>query len=1109
MKRSGHIIIIIGLLLPFLAAACPAIATPAGFPPASNHATSTALASPLPGAARPLGDPATSTAEAPQKAPPVTEPGRSVFPLRPQDSNAVYFTPEKFNIRADGSMDVSDALQAAIREVKSRYNFGILFIPEGKYLITRTIYIPTAVRLIGYGKERPLFLLAKNAPGFQTADPTDKGHAKYMFWFVNSLSGPDQPIYDAGASTFYSALSNVNCRIGDGNPCAVALRAHFAQHSFISHVDIYTGSGKAGLYDVGNEMQDVRFFGGDYGIYTTKPSPGWAFMMVDTWFEGQRRAAIRTREAGLTIVRMSVRNTPAVIDIDSNYSEKLFMEDCRFDGITDAAIRISDENNAFNQVNLRNIVCRNTPVLVAYRLSGRQVKGAGPIYSVRRLTDGLQMKDWQADPDFATTLDLEPLVSLPPPVASDIPAFPAMDTWTNLRSLGAKGDGVTDDTRILQDAIDHYSVIYIPQGWYRISATLHLRPNTVLIGLNPIATQLRLADNAEAFGGFGGPVALLETPSGGANIVSGIGLATGTGNTRAVACKWMAGEKSYLGDVKFIGGHGNLSRPDRPAAPTGLAQNPATPGANPPASGASHASSRPAASDPGPASWDTQYWSLWITNGGGGTFKDIWTANTDALAGVYISRTATPGRIYALSVEHHVRNEIRFNRVANWKVYALQLEEESRESSECQPMELQDCNDMVFANLYMFRVIRVNRPYPWSIRKWGGNRIELLNVHNYSQTKFTTTAPLYDVDNNTEIRPWEFARLYIGDEPASAIPSASSAASGPSSPVASSSTSPAPSAASAPPVSSAAPSSPVASGTPAPGLAAPSIRQLATGFEFAQSLCSDSKGNIYFCESRQRRIYRWSPASGSLSLIADYPWEPLSLACDQKDNLLVVFKYVPQSGHLVNGRQETFTNPPDAAGTSFSGWGNSGFATWVYAIDPDNPDETIQLLPKVPMGSISPLYEALYPAHRWRDFHDFTTVSINRAQECFVAPDGRTIIPVVYDLARSTALAPAHPGRPLYTADEYDGRTVRLQVSPDGYLSDLTTFAERGEFASVTDTTGNVYIAAGQIYKYDVTGRQTELIKVPERPTGLTIGPKDPGTLYITGHHSLYAVTTR
>ncbi len=333
-----------------------------------------------------------------------------------------------------------------------------------------------------------------------------------------------------------------------------------------------------------------------------------------------------------------------------------------------------------------------------------------------------------------------------------------MDGWVNLRSLGAKGDDETDDTKILQDAIDRYPVIYIPQGWYRISATLHLRPATVLIGLNPIATQLRLADHADAFGGFGGPLPLLESPSGGVNIVSGIGLSTGTGNARAVACKWMAGAGSYLGDVKFIGGHGNLAVPTDTHTPSSArpAQSPATSGAPD-----NHASPRPADQT---ANWDSQYWSLWITNGGGGTFKDIWTANTDALAGVYISHTATPGRIYALSVEHHVRNEIRLNKVANWKIYALQLEEESRESSECQPMELQDCSDMVFANLYLFRVIRVNKPYPWSIRRWGGDRIELLNVHNYSQTKYTTTSTLYDVDANTEIRPWEFARMYIGDQ---------------------------------------------------------------------------------------------------------------------------------------------------------------------------------------------------------------------------------------------------------------------------------------------------------------------------------------------------------
>jgi sugar lactone lactonase YvrE len=507
----------------------------------------------------------------------------------------------------------------------------------------------------------------------------------------------------------------------------------------------------------------------------------------------------------------------------------------------------------------------------------------------------------------------------------------------------------------------------------------------------------------------------------------------------------------YLGDVKFIGGHGSLT-----PGPDFLGGNVQTAGAK--GAQTTGPSNTNQAADRGDRDWDTQYWSLWITNNGGGTFKDIWTANTYAAAGVYISHTSTPGHIYALSVEHHVRNEIRFNDVRHWKVYALQLEEESRESSECQPMELQDCHQMVFANLYMFRVIRVNRPYPWSIRRWGGDDLEFLNVHNYSQTPYTTTSTGYDVDAGTEIRPWEFARLNIG-----ASPGQSAETTGQAQPQS------------------------------APG------QTLFTGAEFLQSPCSDSKGNIYFCESRMRRIYRWSPATHRTTLIADYPWQPLAIACDKKDNLLVVFKYVPKPG-----TGETFSNPPDAAGTSFSGWGNSGFATWAYSINPDNPDETIRLLPTITMGSIKPGI-ALYPAHRWRDYHDFNSVSIARPQQCFLAPDSTTIIPIVYDLARSTSLAIAKPGQPLYTTDEYDKRTVRLQVDSQGFLSQLTYFAQRGEFATTTDDKDNVYIADGQVYVYDAAGTPISTLKTPERPTGITFGA-DPKILFITSHHSLFTM---
>ncbi len=967
----------------------------------------------------------------------VTE-SKSFYPEKLTDSEAVYFQPDKFQVKADGTTDVSQALQEAINEVKLRHNFGILFIPSGNYLISKTIYIPKAVRLIGYGHTRPEIILAKNSPGFQSPDSADKGQAKYMFWFTNSVVNPGERFSDAGAGTFYSGISNINLTIRDGNPFAVALRAHFAQHSFISHVDIHIGNGKAGLFDVGNEMEDTRFFGGTYGIYTTKPSPGWQFMMLDTYFEGQRKAAIRSQEAGLTIVRMQVKNCPEVVEINPNYHEELFMEDCRFENIRDAAVTVSLGDNASNQISLRNIDCNNVPLFLCYRTGGKPVQAPAPIYEVRNYLHGLQMDSLRADPVINTISNIVVLKAFPRPADSDIPELPSMDSWANLKSLGATGDGLTDDTRAIQNAIDRYPNIYVPQGWYRVSETIKLKPNTVLVGLTPIGTQFILAENTAAFGGFGPPVPLLESSHGGMNILSGIGLSTGADNPRAVACKWMAGSGSLMNDVKFIGGHGSMQRIWKQAS--------RQPENNYRGNGV----------DP---SWDTQYWSLWITDGGGGVFIDIWTASTYASAGVYISNTSTTGHMYALSVEHHVRNEIRFNNVSNWKVCALQLEEESREGTECQPMEMEGCHDMVFANLYMFRVIRIIRPYPYSIRNWGSFNVEFLNVHNYSQIKYTTSVPLYDVNSNTEVRPWEFNRLFIGAPVKVRRENA---------------------------------------------CGEDSIEKLATGFEFAEGLCSDSKGDIYFCDSRFRRIYKWSAATQSASLLADYHWEPLSLSCDKKDNLLVVSKYTPKPGYLINGKPEVFTNPPDAAGTSFSAWGNSGFATLVYSIDPSNPDETIQLLEKKKIKSIPTVYKALYPAHRWRDSHDFNTITIARTDECFVAPDGVTIIPIVYDLARAASLVQAFPGKPLYVSDEYEKRTVKLDAGENGFVSNLRYFAEKGEFSTATDAEGNVFIADGEIYEFSSEGKFLRKFKTPERPTTLVFDSGNKQNLYFTGANSLY-----
>ena len=228
----------------------------------------------------------------------------SVYTLRPDDSEAIYFTPENYGFKADGKTDVTAALQQAINDVKIKYNFGILYLPQGEYKISKTITIPSNVRVIGYGAKRPVIYLADNTPGYQT-------ERNYMIWFTGGLAREGQRPSDAGAGTFYSAISNVDIRIGKGNPQAVGIQSHFAQHSFLSHIDfIMADDALAGIWNLGNEVEDLHFYGGQYGIISGRPSPSWPVAVVDTYFEGQKKAAVLGKDLGASFIGMHVKNTP-------------------------------------------------------------------------------------------------------------------------------------------------------------------------------------------------------------------------------------------------------------------------------------------------------------------------------------------------------------------------------------------------------------------------------------------------------------------------------------------------------------------------------------------------------------------------------------------------------------------------------------------------------------------------------------------------------------------------------------------------------------------------------------------------------------------------------
>ncbi|RPJ86459.1 MAG: gluconolaconase [Acidobacteria bacterium] len=945
-------------------------------------------------------------------------PAQSYYTARLDDPKAIYLTPEQFPVRADGVNDDADGLQQAIDRVQETTRTGIVFVPEGKYRLGKTIYVWPGIRLIGYGAQRPVFILAENTPGFQ------EGSRKYMVFFAGGRPrASGEPVRDGNPGTFYSAMSNIDMEIRDGNPAAVAVRFHIAQHSYLAHMNFRIGSGKAALEDIGNEGEDLHFFGGDYGIVTGKTSPSWQYLLIDSSFEGQRVAAIKTHEAGLTLVRDRFKSVPTAIAIDPEFAEELWLEDCRFEDISGPALVISNENNARTQVNAEDLACSQVPVFASFRQSGKRIAAPAPTYLVKQFSHGLHLADIGDLGTITTTFEATPAPKMPAAAPSDILDLPARDTWKNVHTLGVKGDGQTDDTAALQTAIARHRTLYLPMGRYRVTDTLVLRPETVLIGLHPAATVIDLPDSTPAFQGPGAPKALLEAPRGGSNIVTGIGLYTGGINGRAVAAKWMAGKDSMMNDVRFLGGHGT-NRADGTREEVYNNTHTADPDLN--------------------RRWDGQYYSLWITNGGGGTFKDIWTPSTFSQAGMCISDTTTEGRVYLMSIEHHVRNEVILRRAANWKLYALQFEEERGESAEALPLEIDGCSNITLANTFLYRVVSSYAPFPYAVRIADSHDIRFRNLHSYTDCRAPFDSTIFDRTSNLRTRENEFAVLTIGGDKVSRRPSAVSRSAG-----------------------------------------AGKVEKLTGGFYNIAGLAVDPAGEVYFTDPRRQSIYRWSVEQRQLTLVRDNPVDPVQLAFDKSGNMLVVsyagkgtvFVFRPESreDEIVKLEPQSVTPRPGSIPV---------LPVNRYRNSPDFLEKTTEVKAA---HYLSPDGSIFIPADE-----DFVKGVLYYGAK-------------MSDLMRAFGLAPAVSGRPFFVCNEPEQKTYAFQVGPDGRLSEPKLFVEKGGQAVVTDREGNVYIAAGRIFVYDPSGRLLNTIDVPERPSGLVFGGKDRKTLFIAARTSLYA----
>lgn len=734
------------------------VATTATAVPATAATASTAPSAPVP-----------STAQAAPATPPTTAPdGASTYPVMPQDPTAVVLGSAEFPVHGDGVGDDTAVIQAAIDEASRRggENWlgnivggarglevgdggGLVFVPEGTYRVTDRIDVRASVRLIGFGQTRPEFVVTPGTPAYA-------GDPEFVFAAVRRPFVEGGPVTFGNNDTFATGLVNVDITVGPGNPGAVGVRFGGAQMFLLQDVDIDMGDGHAAVDHNANLLQRVNVTGGRYGLLAFAASPGWQTTIVDSTFTGQSEAAILLHtDAKLSIIRNRFTDMPRAIEAIPGQTQRLYVQDSVFERVTGPVITLNDSESipapeepelvrGQNQLNVVSSGVVDSGPLLRTMPSARTWTLPEASYLVREATLGLRVENALGDDERRTDevlIDTQAQApqALEPLLTTDMPLPPDSGTWVNIAEYAAER-GVTigagaDDHAIFQQALAEHDTVYVPMGSYVLSDTLNLRTQNNLIGLHPRQTWLTIEDESPAFADTDAPRALVETPLGGRNVVSGLGLDTAETNPGSVHVRWRSGEQSHLSDVttQFVKWAPEETAPGDPAL-----------------------------GDPGYDHRGDYKYNFWV-DGGGGTFLNLWAVAGYAENGFLVEDTAVRGRVYEISVEHHRHREVVLRDVANWELHALQTEDHIY-GWESQAVELDGVRDVLLANTVLFRVATVLGPYPYAIGVRDSSDVVVRGTRGYRPTNIENTrwgATIRDVETGRQVPELEVAYLAV------------------------------------------------------------------------------------------------------------------------------------------------------------------------------------------------------------------------------------------------------------------------------------------------------------------------------------------------------------
>ncbi|KAK8029707.1 pectin lyase-like protein [Apiospora rasikravindrae] len=430
-------------------------------------------------------------------------------PLAPSDYK-VWRNVRDYGAKGDGVTDDTEAINRAISDGgRCGPNCGsstifpaTVYFPSGTYLVSSPLIQYYNTEMLGDPFNTPTLLAASSFVG-QGVITSDVYVSDDVEWYVNQ-------------NNFLRSVRNFKIDIRNGSPWSYLCGIHWqvAQGTSLENIDFYMlydsdvpGNNQQGVYmenGSGGFLADLTFVGGAFGAYfgnqqfTTSHLTfvncvhavqvhwDWAWTMQDFVIESCQTGLMIVGGAGgpkstgqgvgsLVLVDAIIANTPRgiVTTLLAENSTSVLIQNVGFFNVRDA---ITDDARG------QTLLPGGDQIIVDSWGFGMINNGTD---GKTAFVNGADIPVMQRKPSLvgeAYPYQVPNMFTRRRPKYHDVDARKVM----NVKALGAKGDGVTDDTdalnSIIEGAANTSSIVFFPFGMYMVSDTLRIPVGSRIIG---------------------------------------------------------------------------------------------------------------------------------------------------------------------------------------------------------------------------------------------------------------------------------------------------------------------------------------------------------------------------------------------------------------------------------------------------------------------------------------------------------------------------------------------------------------------------------------------------------------------------------------------------